>query len=97
MNVRVPQIVNIGDALRLYYMKRELRNADMRTLFGESIGSARIVKLKELARCVMREREVPTLDDMAVNTDCAYEAWGIDIAELEKNYGRMKRLGLLEE
>ncbi len=96
MNVRVPQIISISDALKLYYTKRELRNTDLKILFG-AIGSARIVKLKDLARDAMREKDVPTLDSQAVNTDCAYEAWGIDVVELEKNYSRMKRLGLLEE
>ena len=95
-SVRIPQIVNIRDAIKLYYTKRELRNADIKTLFGE-IGAARVVKLKDLVRDVMRERDVPTLDDMAVNTDCAFQAWGISITELEKNFSRMKRLGLLEK
>ena len=93
MNVRVPQIVSISDALKLYYTKRELRNTDLKILFG-AIGSARIVKLKDLARDAMREKDVPTLDNQAVNTDCAFEAWGIDITTLEKNYAKLKRLGI---
>ena len=93
MNVRIPQIVSISDALRLYYTKRELRNTDLKVLFG-AIGSARIVKLKDLARDTMRDKDVPTLDNQAVNTDCAYEAWGINIEELEKNYNKLRRLGL---
>ena len=95
MNVRVPQIVSVGNALKLYYTKRELRNADLKLLFG-AIGSARIVKLKELARDAMRDKDVPTLDNQAVNTNCAYEAWGIDVNELEKNYSKLRRLGLEE-
>jgi hypothetical protein len=92
-NVRIPQLVDIREAIRIYYTKRELRNADIKSLFGE-IGAARVVKLKDLARDVMRESNVPALDDMAVNTDCAFEAWGIDITTLEKNYAKLKRLGI---
>lgn len=94
-NVRIPQLVNISEAIRIYYTKRELRNADIKMLFG-NVGTARIVKLKDLARDAMREQDVPTLDNMAVNTNCAFDAWGIDINELEKNYSKLKRLGLQE-
>lgn len=95
MKVRIPQLVDIREAIRIYYTKRELRNADIKTLFGE-IGTARLSKLKDLARDAMREQDVPTLDDMAVNTDCAFQAWGISITELEKNYAKLKRLGIEE-
>jgi hypothetical protein len=92
-SVRIPQLVDLREAIRIYYTKRELRNADIRTLFGE-IGTARLSKLKDLARDAMRESNVPTLDDMAVNTDCAFQAWGIDITTLEKNFSKLKKLGL---
>ena len=92
-SVRIPQLVDLREAIRIYYTKRELRNADIRALFGE-IGTARLSKLKDLARDAMRESNVPTLDDMAVNTDCAFQVWGIDITTLEKNFSKLKKLGL---
>ena len=87
--VRIPQVVSAKDALKLYYTKFELRNADIRALFGERLGTARIAKLKALARDEMRERNVPCLDDYAVNTDCAFTAWGINVDRLESSYAKL--------
>lgn len=96
MAVRVPQIVDISTAIRLYYTRIELSNSDIRELFG-SIGSSRIVQLKNLAKKRMIERNRPYYNAMYVNTEDAFEAWGLDIGELERRYAKLRKMGLMEE
>ena len=92
--VRIPQIAGIETAIRIYYENVEIKNADIRELFGANIGGAKLVKLKKLAKEVMTERNIPSLDATAVNTAAAYEAWGLDIADLEKRWKKLRAMGL---
>ena len=78
--VRIPQIAGIETAIRIYYENVEIKNADIRELFGANIGGAKLVKLKMLAKEVMTERNIPSLDATAVNT--ALLASSLDIANL---------------
>lgn len=96
-SVRVPAITGIETAIRLFYEKNELFNKDIRELFGAKLANGTIVKLKEAARDVMNNRDIPNWNPQAVNTTAAYEAWGLDIAVLERNYSKLKKLGLMEE
>ena len=51
--IRVPQIKSLETAIRVYYERIELRNADIREIFG-SIGNDTMSGLKRAAkdRCV---------------------------------------------
>ena len=91
--VRIPQIQSLEIAIRIYYEKIELRNADIRELFG-SLGSKTICHLKQAAKGKMEENNVPSWDAQAVNTEAAFEAWGLDIADLEKRLNKLKKLEL---
>ena len=91
--MRIPQITSLKTAITIYHTKRELGNKDIRALFG-NVSNNTIVKLKELARAIMRREESPTLNETAVNTCCAFEAWGLSIEELETSYKKLRRLGL---
>ena len=51
-------------------------------------------KLKAVARERMREENCPTYNARYVNTECAFEAWGIDVKRLEKGLEKIERLGL---
>ncbi len=93
--VRVPQPVSTETAIQLYYSKTELSNKDIAILFGK-IGSARITKLKNLAEKKRKDAQVQLWNAFNVNTKIAYQAWGIDIDELERRYNRLKKLGLQE-
>ena len=91
--VRIPQIKSLETAIRIYYERIELRNADIKEIFG-SLGSKTICRLKQVAKDKMKENDIPSWDAKAVNTESAYEAWGLDIADLEKRLNKLKKLNL---
>lgn len=94
MNVRIPQITDIGKAIELYYARIELSNEDIKALFG-AISTGRILRLKNLAKERMLEEDVPYWNALHVNTKTAYEAWGLDIKDLEIRYAKLRKLGML--
>lgn len=91
--VRVPQIVDIGTAIRIFYERHELSNTDIKGIFG-NISSATVCKLKNRAREQMEEDSVPCWNAKLVNTEAAYKAWGLEIDRLEKSYAKLKKLGM---
>lgn len=95
VRVRVPQIRSIEEAVRLYYERIELSNADIAALFDTSQGT--VYKLKLLARERMAEEDVPAWNARNVNTEVAYRAWGLDIAKLERNLKKLQALRLQTE
>ena len=82
--------------LKIYYSSPELDSSEIEQLFC-GISSATVSKLKRKARALMREQSVGVLGYHAVNTKAAFEAWGIDVAEVERNYRQLKRLGLYKD
>lgn len=78
---------DVETAVRLYYTKSELTNADVAELFGT--GESQTIKIKKMAK-----RGVKSWLPYAVNTKIAYEAWGIDIDDYER---RLKKLRSLEK
>ena len=93
IRVRIPQVKNARIALSVYYSKSEIGNADIKMLFG-NMGQERITKLKTLARERMREKNCPTYNARCVNTECAYDAWGVDVKRLERGIEKFEKLGL---
>ncbi len=90
MRVRIPQLTNIEAAIRLYYERIELSNADIELLFG-SHSSATIAGLKSMAREKMRENNISCWNAQRVNTEAAYSAWGLSIDDLERRYMKLKQ------
>ncbi len=95
MATRVPEIASLEKAIEIYYSKTQLGNRAIKDLFVSPIGSARVVGLKEMAFAVMAKKDVMPLNSTTVDTACAFEAWGLDIEKLERNYIRLKNLGVL--
>lgn len=93
IRVRVPQLRSVEGAIRLYYEKSELTNADIKELFDVH-SSATIAKLKNLVRERMAAENVPVWNSQNVNTAAAYKSWGLDISDLEQ---RLKKLRELRE
>lgn len=91
--VRIPQFTDLKTAIELYRTRVELSNADIVKLFGKH-SSSTIVKLKELARQKMAEDKIMYLNAQCVNTEAAYEAWSLDIDDLEQRYMRLQELGI---
>ncbi len=91
--MRIPEIKNLETAIRMYWEKIELRSSDIKVLF-EGIGSAKATELKRQAQKLMNERNTPQWNASRVNTKVAYEAWGLDIEDLEKRYSKLKKLAI---
>ena len=92
--IRIPQITSLETAIKLYYENIEIGNQEIKVLFGP-IGSARVCKLKNLAKEKMLEENVPNWNALNVNTETAYKAWGLDIDDLVYRYNKLKELNLM--
>lgn len=90
-NVRVPQVTSLETAIRLYYERIELSNSDIRELFGK-LAPATIKSLKNKALAIMTEPNTPVWNAQRVNTEIAYEAWGLNIADLERRFKKLKAM-----
>lgn len=89
--VRIPQFTTLEVAIKLFRTRVELSNADIEALFGKH-SSSTVAKLKKLARDKMTERSIMSRNPRCVNTEAAYEAWGLDISDLEYRYQKLKEL-----
>lgn len=87
--------VSIDTALRIYYENPELGNAEIKELFGE-MSSAAIAKIKRQVRVVQSERGVMRFRGNSVNTEIAYEVWGINAADLERRRAKLMKLNLVK-
>lgn len=94
IKVRIPPIVDIKIAITLYYLRTALSNADIELLFGKH-SSSTVAKLKKMAQDKMEEMHIMSWNDICVNTVAAYEAWGLDIHDLEHRYEKLKQFGQL--
>lgn len=83
---------NPAIALKLYYTRTEIGNADIRALFG--CASCTATKLKQEVQQVMVERKVRTWNKGNIDIATAYELWGINVESVER---RMMRLQKLQE
>ena len=84
---------DIRTAVRIYYECSELDNARIRELFG-GIAPSTIVRKKKIVHEEMIKRDVRTWKVGSVNTEVAYEVWGLDIARMEKAILRLQKLGI---
>jgi len=89
----IPSITSIEQALKIYYENAEIGNQEIRDLFG-CRSSATVSRLKRLAKSEMIKKDVPTFNAYKINTAVAYEAWGIDITDLEERMRKIKELAL---
>lgn len=91
--VRVPQVADISAAIRLYYEHTEIGNKDIRAIFGD-MGNGRIGRLKQLVLKAMHERGTVHYNAQYVNTEVAYDVWGINIDKLTAGRKKLQQLGL---
>lgn len=96
MNVKSAKITDIGYAIKIYYQYPEIGNKEISKLFGVVSGQA-LCRIKKEVREEMIKENIPYWNGHAVNTRTAYRVWGIDIDELERNYTKLKKLGLLSK
>lgn len=95
-NVRIPPIASLETAIRLYYSKVELSTEDVKELFPSVKGKDTISRLKRKAREVMIEDGKLSYNALAVNTEAAFKAWGIDIDDIVKRYETLKKFKINE-
>ena len=81
-------LTNIAEAIEMYYGKPELRNADIKKLFGVT-GDATVARLKKPVLDEMQRRDVPRWSAYGVNTEVAFDVWGFDIKDLERRHKKL--------
>lgn len=84
----------IPTAVRIYWQTLELSTKDIEELFGCSRKTANVYK-KE-ARRLQNERGIKSWNPTRVETKTAYDAWGLDIGDLEERYRKLLKNHLLE-
>ena len=93
MDIHIPSITNIDNALKVFYENAEIGNKEIKCLFGNR-SSATIAKLKKIVNTEMIKRDMPTFGMYKINTAIAFEVWGIDIIDLEKRRKKIQELSL---
>lgn len=77
-------------ALKLYYTKTEIDNADIRELFDCNISTA--TRLKNQVKVEMAKTGVKTWLPKNVDVQTAYKVWHIDVDNLEKRLVKLTKL-----
>lgn len=87
-------VKNIDAALKAYYTMSYLDNKTIGVIFDTKADST-IAKLKKPVKDEESKRNMPVVVPRHINTKVAFEVWGIDINELEKNKMKLTKLGLV--
>jgi len=91
--INIPQISSIENAIRIYYQYPELGNKQITELFGD-ISHTTVAKIKKYVRDEMFQKEIFSFGANTVNTEIAYQVFGLDISDLEKRLMKLQQLGL---
>ncbi len=84
--------VDIEKAVLLYYERLTLSCEDIRQIFGVT-GKATVSKLKQQVIDYWAERgKNPVFRSARIITEDAYEAWGLDIDDLEHRLNKLRKL-----
>ena len=83
---------DIKTAVQIYYTKPEIVTDDIRKLF--SVGKSKAQRMKNEIREVMAEKGVKVWLPHSVNTEVAFEVWGLNITDLEARLKKLQRLGM---
>lgn len=86
---------DIGKLIRIFYENIELGSDEIREMY-DGISKSAIQTLKKKARKVMVTNDVMPWDANKVNTESAFSAWGLEIADLERRYAKLQKLNRKE-
>lgn len=90
-------VKDINAALEAYYCSNGyINNTQIKRIFGLKSDSA-IAKIKHMVQDEEVKRGVPIVIPKHVNVKIAYEMWGIDINELERNRKKLTELNLAQK
>lgn len=86
---------DIGKLIRIFYENIELGSDEIREMY-DGISKSAIQTLKKKARKVMVTNDVMPWDANKVNTESAFVAWGLEIADLERRYAKLQKFNRKE-
>lgn len=92
MRVRIPPVASVGTAIKLFYSFPLFSSTNIKELFGCSDSTA--WKLKQKAFEHQKKNGVPVYNALLVDTQSAFESWGLDISTLETMYKKQIEYGL---
>ena len=96
ISIRIPRLRDIEDAIRIYYENIEIGTKEIKELFisrnDTYISNSTAMKLKKIAKEKMAEKEIKNWDASRVNTKAAFEAWGLEINDLEKRLLKLQKM-----
>lgn len=90
--MKTKQIQGIDIALMIYYNYPEIGNSEIKKLFGD-ISSATISRYKKAVQEKQLAEGVKTRCLHTINTETAFDVWGIDVAKLEWRRKKLQKLG----
>ena len=90
LQIRVPPIVDVPTAVRVFWEYPELGNAQIEELFGSRSPNT-VSRLKKAAWELMREEGSFVTNAARVPTATAYRAWGLNIKDLEEREKKLRR------
>jgi hypothetical protein len=96
MSIRVPVIVSVERAVWIYNNCPYMGNNEIEQLFGK-MSSQKRVKMKNIVFDEMDERGLTRYNNTTVNTDVVFEVWGLNIADLERRYSKLRKYGMVGE
>ncbi len=85
--------INIEAAYRLYYEKYSFSNSDIKQIFGVT-SSSTIAKIKREVIDYFAGTDINPIHGLNGRLDSGYafEAWGIDINNLEMRYKKLQKI-----
>ncbi len=93
--ISIKDLNSLKNCLRIYYTYPEIGSAEIKELFD--VGDTTATRLKKSVRKKQIEKNVMVLDRHCVNTEVAFEVWGIDIEDIENRVKKLEKLGLYRE
>ncbi len=85
--------LNLEKCIEVYYKTHEIGNRDIEEIFG--VKKVKACRLKKLVKELMKKKGTRIFDSLKVNTEVAFEAWGLDIDDMERRVTKLRKLGLL--
>ncbi len=88
--------VNIPLAVRIYYEKLSLSNQDIKAIFSVKADSTAVEIKKEVVKHFVGTDINPINHNNRLDTERAFEAWGLDINNLERRLKKIRKLDLMQ-
>ncbi len=83
--------LNIEVAIEFYYSKFELTTMDIAKIFSCSRSAALARKRAVMAESVKQKPRPLVFDPKNVNTEFAFEQWGLDVKDMEEKYKKLQK------